>query len=796
MSSPKWRLTIYEEDDSTVWTDCTTDPNGSRPYLKPISGGVSSEIDLIEGSATIGQINLQVLDKRTNSADQDTGWFTAKLATGGDSALIGRRALLERDLGSGYATIFDGVIDEVDLNEAIVTYDLVLKDIRERERKIRLFTKANTASVMPKGLAAGYGQTPGTSNYLIPAVTPGRGTWYQHVPGYGAVQFDAPAPVIDLTNLLRDLGRAVLFYADNGSFLGHGYPDVIVRWRPAAGGSWSEFENMKSYGGKSLFLTSTNSYRESVIHGIWINDPDTPANLPTNGQSIDFQVLSNTEPTEQYPILVETTAGQLLKDIYDGTYCDEDPRIRYDSTRMATLIWDSPTIRIRITEVVDDLQEWVRKNIYQALGWAPALNADGEIYPVSWELPDVDENLTEFSNQVVKSDADWGHSGRDAITLVEVLYERDYIPESAEQRIPENLRTIEVKHAIRSSAASLLGDHPLKIEAEIFRAIGATDGDPISGDVRDEVGAKLAQLRARQAIDRFRYGGQRYTLRGRRSQIETVTPGQWGYVSASWLPEYSTGERGANRLVQVIGIQDLDPDWRELTLVDAGAHAQPIGQPTLGTLTVDSQGVVSIPVTAIPSNGEARIDYAINSTVPDSDSGFWIYVGRTDEIATLKTPPLPSGVKVWIRARGEAPGRRRSAWTTPTDITVPSIPVVSDCAITIDTAGTATVTWAKNAACQGVRIYRKTHLAAEDPGTISSYEDVDADDLTKDLSVTVEIGYAVSVEIEPWTQYPIAGTSGTRVYLTKIRLDPSLNPRPSTPSIEFVASFDDLEVID
>ena len=39
MSSPKWKLTIYEEDESTVWTDCTTDPNGDRPYLKPINGG-------------------------------------------------------------------------------------------------------------------------------------------------------------------------------------------------------------------------------------------------------------------------------------------------------------------------------------------------------------------------------------------------------------------------------------------------------------------------------------------------------------------------------------------------------------------------------------------------------------------------------------------------------------------------------------------------------------------------------------------------------------------------------------
>ncbi len=811
MSEPLWKLTIYEEDDVSVWTDCTTDPAGSRPYLKPIVKGIQAEIDLVKGSASIGTIDFSIVDKRITPADQDTGWFTAKLATvDGDSALMGRRALLERDIGSGYETIFEGVISSIKMDESIVTYNGELKDTRERERNIRLFTKSNTASLIPKGLALGYGQLQGTSNYLIPPVDPYVGDWEEWATGYGTVLIDSPTPVIEYDRQMQDFGRAVPMYDADGSYLGYGYPDVTVRWRPAIGGAWTEFENMKSQENRSLFITVGSPYNPgtSVIVGIWINDPDTPANLPADDQSIDFQVLSNIEPNKEFPVAIEDTAGQLLKDIYDGEYSEQDPKIRYDSARMAELITDTPVVRALIYKTVDNLQEWVRKNIYQPLGLAPALSADGEIYPISSELPDENETLKEFSNTVVQPVIGWEQSTRDAITLVEVIYQRDFIPEAVrkkgikkgiEWRIPENVHQVEVKHEVRSSASLLIGDKPLKIEAETLRANGGYEGEPISGDVRDELGAKLAQVRAREVLDRFRYGGQRFNVKGRLSLIDDVLPGSWGYVSASWLPEYSTGERGANRLVQVIGITDLDPDWRELQLIDAGAQAQPIAQPTLDTVTVDDEGIVSVPITGIPAGGEARIDYAINATEPDADSGLWLFLGRSDSTVTLKTPPLPFGLKVWIRARGEAEGRRRSAWINAVSIIIPSTPVVTDGNITLElNTNISTVTWTPNAHADGVRIYYKVHLATEDPGTLTLFQDVDASLGTYEFSaVPVDKGYAFSIEIEPWDTFPIAGNAGPRVILTESNQEGFVYPRPSPPSnVVLDVVIDIVDVVD
>jgi len=800
MSEAIYKLTIYEDDDSTVWTDVTNDPSGNRPYLMPLGPGVESEVDLLEGKSSIGQYNVEILDKRLTADDQDTGFFTDKLpTTAGESALIGHRALLEQYISAAWETVLDGIISDVRLRPDLVTYRLQIRDIRERERNIRIFTQSNTASVLPVGIFAGYGQFPGTTKYLIEPIEPATGTYYGDA-NSGVVLLDPEWAVVNFEwiDKLLALGRANPIYDDSGHYTDHFFTNLIVKWRPSAGGSWTDLEDMPSpYGAAANMFMTMTGYSGEFIYKFRVFKP-TGVSLPTNAQAVDIVILHNRKPSEEYPLHIEDTFGQLLKDIYDGNYSDADPKIRYDTTRMAELVTNTPLARLLVTEVVEDGRKWIEENIYKPLGMAPAINADGEIYPISSELPDLNETLTDLTNAKIRVEgSDWQQSGRDAVTVVKVKYLRDYRPIGA---TGNSIESREVEHQIRSTAVALMGEKVLEMAPVTLRALGGSEGDPITGDVFDEVGAKLAQRRASETLDRYRYGSQRFIVVCRRSDVTTVGIGAWCIVSATWLPNYGTGERGANRLAQIIRVSDIDPSWKEFVLVDAGPHAQPIGQPTLGTPVANTDGTIDIPVNSLPSGGECRIDCAVNATEPAADSGLWIFMARVDQTGTVTTPPFPDSVKVWIRARGEAIGRRRSAWTTAVSVDIPTVARVKGVRVKIDPESQkATVRWAEaNDTIQGVRITNDVHELDEDP-TLGNAEDFDSTLKSAELSPDVPGGMMITVEVTPYPNFPISGTAGPAVQAEAMNglIGEDDYPPPDAPtSVVLTATVQTMRVIE
>ena len=94
----------------------------------------------------------------TDATDQDTGYLTGQLEdASGYSALLGHRALLTEDLGSGPATILDGVIKSAKLLDTFSSFELELRDIRERERNATAFTNTPPPTVFPRGALDGFG---------------------------------------------------------------------------------------------------------------------------------------------------------------------------------------------------------------------------------------------------------------------------------------------------------------------------------------------------------------------------------------------------------------------------------------------------------------------------------------------------------------------------------------------------------------------------------------------------------------------------------------------------------------
>src|SRR5690606_19837410 len=123
-----------------------------------------------------------------------------------------------------------------------------------------------------------------------------------------------------------------------------------------------------------------------------------------------------------------------------------------------------------------------------------------------------------------------------------------------------------------------------------------------------------------------------------------------------------------------------------------------------------------------------------------------------------------AGVTVWVRARGEALGRRPSQYTTPVSIAIPSTPRVHSVRVGV-VDGVATVAWTPNARTRGVRVFYAAHAPDVEPALIDSL-DVAAAEGSVVLPIRIAVGQSVTVEVEPWTGWTgsaVTGTRGSRV---------------------------------
>lgn len=775
---PVYQLTVFEEDDTTPLFTVSTNPAHAQPYLKAPDNFPEQEVDFAKGSASIGQMNVRVVDVPQTPGDQTTGYLTGLLANvAGYSQINGHRALVTQDIGAGAETILDGVVKGVTLLDTFVTYELELRDIRERERKTRAFERTDTPTVLPRGVLNGYG------GKLSKATVPLTADYRRIDATKGEIEFHLfanPRQVAEctLTPAMREALMHVAPLADE--------PEVYVydRWKLL----WRENGTADPY---EVITRVANAHpslspfrplfweANGVIQGMeGINNYVDGGTLPASSMVIDLIIQYDGPVTEDWNLHIdEMTVGEFLKAGYDGDYSSNPPRIRYSSAAVLAL---TTPIRGRIKKPVDDFRDWAEKNAYPLGYAAPTLNADGEIEPVTYLLPPDGVTLPDLNdaNCAPFEGAGWSHGTQDAINLVRVTYIREFRLPTDSPGVADSDRILErevtVEHPIQASI-DLLGEQVLELSPLLLRAIGTADGGPLNGDVVNEVGHQVAERVAYMATDRFGLGGQYFKLKGMRSDtdVEALVVGSWVTVSVSWMPDYNTLTRGLSRMAQVVGRRNLNAAWCSLTLVDAGSANVPMAAPTIGSLTSDAAGVITIPVNALGSGAAAEVQYAINAagvaTEPAADSRLWTHLIRVEATGDVTTPPVPAGRTIWTRARGEQVGRRPSAWTTADDITVDETPRVEDVRLVIDPeTGEATLSWTPNDYCAGVLINYDVHDTGAAPGAGTDIE-LDADDLEYAIPGIIVAGATVTVTITPydgWTGSAVSGTDGPLVQLT------------------------------
>jgi hypothetical protein len=613
---PPEEFVVFEEDDERPYLACSAlYPSSERKYLLLEEQLAESSIDLAEGRSVIGQLNVRILDRRTDPADQASGWLTGLLTdAGGESALIGRRALRRRwmEEEGEFRVLLDGVISGVFLERYPdwVTYTLPLRDVRERERRTAAFTGGGTTSLLPAGVLPGFGHDAVAGTWLVPPTAPLVGT---------AVRSNATAESL-LTTVSVDLNgnpeaqRLVALaafaamHSSSTEYTGateisgdpenpeHEYATpyrerfrrLRVLWRPAGSAApWTRVDRELVHDGILIhpdpeppvhihlpLVTAAEPWpgpdapTHRVATVLHFGDSRGGAHVPADGQEIELIVAYAGPPSKDFPVHLEgMTLGELLMRLYDGEYSDLPHPVRVPYDEDAMLRMDTPVLG-RLTEPVKDMRRWTEEQGYKPCGFAPALDHVGRISPVRLEaitpgrvasLPLIDASV------VVPEDSDWGHDSAGAINTVRLSFPRF----AADGSAPDGVRVAAVvsREHIAGDSAALLGEQAWEAGSEseplhLFGAIGTAEGEARG----PETGDALFRDRRDTLIPMRRRGAQRWVLPCRESRTRQLRVGDEVRVQVPWMPDYATGRRGLDACGIVVAILDRDLATRVITV--------------------------------------------------------------------------------------------------------------------------------------------------------------------------------------------------------------------------------------
>lgn len=151
---------------------------------------------------------------------------------------------------------------------------------------------------------------------------------------------------------------------------------------------------------------------------------------------------------------------------------------------------------------------------------------------------------------------------------------------------------------------------------------------------------------------------------------------------------------------------------------------------------------------------KVRIEYALTdpyAAEPDPSSGLWTLAGYLDAPGCVTTPPVPTGMRVWSRARAEAPGYLPSTPGSTTSADTPETPGLLALSLDIDNDGVPTLRWTENAFALALRIRGMVHVeGASTERPLTLLDDVDAADGEYVLTDPVPRGSWVTVDVEAW----------------------------------------------
>lgn len=626
------RLDVYLPGGIDIDWSVSTDPEHVRPYLIAPQNYDGQEIDPITGAASIGTVDVGVIDVPIVAGDQSTGWMTARIGS-----IRGRRCVLRRYFGGavGWILVADGPAGTPRLDASYSAYRWPIRDTREIERKLRAFNDGRSTAIVPFGAIEGFGAMPDDEWLMSPIKESAavgvygvnEGSQYGFRMGY--VEFpwtDETTPTADL--VIGKDGEAAVQTQGDGS--GSQSPNADVLWRVAGDDDWNvarpripapfvdgqlpfvEVDDGELLGDDVRAVRRVILWAKPIGEASDGTEPFDADSVDGVGESIEVIVRHRGKPTEQLPYYYEGTSGGLLADMYRGYLSGRDPyseaaaiagelydpaglqtltaelagSVRYDADRVALL---TAPVLVRETDASDDARDWSERKIYAPSGWIPALDSAGLISPVSRARPSTVDGPA-LTDARTEPSPDW-NGGEMIVTSVEVAYNRYFMPVFSNVAVEDDglaIRPISIKY-IDPDAQLTEGEKPVEYDGTAFSSVGDSAGNVLP-DADIEPGSLLAQEARFEVLGRYRAGAQSMRVRVRRAEAPNVRAGDWCPAELSWFPNTETGLRGlAIDAVQVLSINDSECAWRYL-LIEESPIATPPGYFDSGEVLEDEAG--------------------------------------------------------------------------------------------------------------------------------------------------------------------------------------------------------------
>lgn len=636
-------LIVYRSDGTRLFA-VGNSPFHLNPYLDLERDFESSAVDFAKGSFRIGQFNARVLDKRTDPADQRTGFLTAAIASAGLDGLAGLRYELKRFVfGVGWTVIISGVVYDSTLNSSAVSYTLTLRDELQKAKSSRAFVKSN-ATVIPGGPRDAWGHGTALDPHGYPTQTIDvvhaihyRGAHIKATVDGGFASFEQhfslgsadPASVVPdglvmtaerieagtgtlvsstYTNSTRDVvdGAGNVTGTENITISQHRFSFPSMSFEYAADDltyQYTRVEPLVDYTTETVGHDNPDppperyNYFEDVVFDqlrTAQNDGKEVQALRrlrivwptamTQGAAIIVRILFNGETSKEFPFFVDTLAKTFVKNFLDGVYGGFDAPIRYNTTTI-------DSIRGRafffLTAPVDKPAEWLGRNVWAPLGLAPTLDATGAISPASNAVPADPGLYAALDSTNSRFPGSWAQNSDAIVNTIVFKYWRLF--KDPDQPNGVGKREVKVKLYNEPSVAKL-GERKLEFETTVFSAhgwaVGVTGGTP--GDnvysLADETGQIMASERYAVARDRYVVGPQSVALLVARSAFPTLAAGDWLRVGPEWMPNLWTGVRGSALIGQVVSIADDSCGFWRVDL--EGVEAANIVTPAVTSLSL------------------------------------------------------------------------------------------------------------------------------------------------------------------------------------------------------------------
>jgi hypothetical protein len=443
--------------------------------------------------------------------------------------------------------------------------------------------------------------------------------------------------------------------------------------------------------------------------------------LPPTSTAVTVTLYVDGPVQKNNPIIInDVHPAQYMKDIALGyfgplwregeflppgvSYGDPMSPVAIDTTAFTNLIADTtfPSYRVIHTERPNRAAEF--EIVGQEVGIAYYFNEAGVLVPVDVRFPtslagvgsitdaDMDMDTPPEWYHDVAAGISWGQGSYVLEAAALASWERGHPKTGTFPNLEEDIVTHhELPVIVLGMGDPSIGDAHVALQGRGIRAMvgenivrGATAGATLS---RAEWAYQMVETNLLDFASTYGNGPTIITITCRRTaNVAAIQPGMLKTVTIPGNPDPLTKTLSGTRVVRVVEVRDINLGRRQIVALDLGQD-QTAAVPTIGTPVTwasDTRNAIQVALTLNGAAQPAEIQYAVTATsvgtVPAETDPIWSMAPIRSrsrghllsfDSMTLVIYPVPSGKRIWVRARsvpalsGQVTRQLPSAWVTP-----------------------------------------------------------------------------------------------------------------------------------